>query len=361
MPVILYINRFLEWWFTSLLDLIPERLRLKVFQYPDQLMLEFEDQQITFSYYRGSSKELIERKIINREDELEKAAIVQWLSGIKNSYVECIVLISAEYILKKTLNLPLSSEGNIREIIGFEMDRQTPFTVDQVYYDARVTARDTEQDKLSIELFVATRSYIDSLIEEVRAWSLSATTISLNEESGPVAINLLPVEARAVMHSKPDPLTLAGAVITIILFITALYFPVLHQREIISTLGNEVQQKRDIARQVQPLIAEKEKILERTRFLAQKRQTIPPVIKVLEELTTILPDDTFLERLTIRGDEIQINGESDSATRIIQLLEKSDYFQNAQPRSPVTKNAATNKERFFISATLVAASGQALP
>ena len=356
MPVMLYLNRFLDWWVSSLLELVPERLRLKIFQYPDQLLLEFEDEQITFSYYRGNNKQLVGRKIIKREDELEKAAIVQWLTGIKSNGVECIILVSTQYILKKSLILPLSSEANLREIIGFEMDRQTPFGLDQVYYDTRVTVRDTEQDKLSLELFVATRKYIDSLLEEVRAWSLTATVISLVDGAGPATINLLPVEARVVTHSKPDTLTRAGCVLTIILFIIALYFPVLHERDVLSRLENEVQQRRDIARQVQPLIAEKEKILERTRFLAEKRHSKLPVINVLEELTNILPDDTFLERMTIRGDELQINGESDSATTIIQLLEKSDYFQNAQPRSPVTKDAATNKERFFISATLVAAS-----
>lgn len=358
MTVIRYINRFLHWWLTSLVALVPERLRLRIFQYPDRLLIDFEDRQITISYYNGNSKNLIDRKVINREDELEKADITQWISRTKSNYVECIVLIPRKQILQKTLNLPLSSEKNLREIIGFEMDRQTPFTTDQVYYDTRVIARDTDLDKLTLELFVATRDYVDSLLKEINMWSLAAAGVTFREGNGPAGINLLPDEARTIPFSKPDVLTVAGCVITLLLFLTALYLPVLHQHNKITTLEKEIKVSRETARQVQPLIAEKEKMLERNRFLMDKRRDRPPVIKVLYELTNVLPDDTFLERLTINGDEIQINGESSSATTIIQLLEKSPYFHNAQPRSPVTKDVATNKERFSISADMVAATGK---
>lgn len=355
MSVIRYINRFFDWWLASLVAVIPERLRRRIFQYPDRLLIEFKDGQIIFSYYDGNSKNLVDHKIVRRDDELEKAGIRQWLATIKGSYVESVVLVPPAQLLVKSVNLPLSSESNLREIIGFEMDRQTPFTAEQVYYDTRVTARDSEHDKLSLDLIVATRNNIDPLLEEVRGWSLNTVAVSFREKDEPAGINLLPVEARVVSRSKPDLLTSAALVITLILFITALYLPVLHLQSQVSTLENEVKQSREIARQVQPLIAEKSKITARTRFLADKRRDNVPVIKILAELTNILPDDTYLERLTIRGNEIQINGESDSATSIIQLLEKSDYFRDAEPRSPVTKDSATNKERFFISATTVAA------
>jgi general secretion pathway protein L len=57
----------------------------------------------------------------------------------------------------------------------------------------------------------------------------------------------------------------------------------------------------------------------------------------------------------LRGDELRIQGESANATSIIELVENSEYFQNVQPRSPVTKNSMTNKEKFHVAATLVAA------
>lgn len=357
MSLIRYINRFFSWWLVSLLAIVPERLRLKLIQYPDQLLIEFEDGQITLSYYSGNSKELIDRKVIDREDELEKAGINQWLSKIKGNLFESVVLVSPTHLLIKTLNLPVSSESNLREIVGFEMDRQTPFTVEQVYYDTRVTARESEQDRLSLDLFVVTRKYIDALLAEIRTWSLTAATVTFREKGEPAGINLLPVDTRASTPIRPDFLTLAALVITFILLITALYLPVLYQNNLISTLENKVNHNREIARQLQPLIGERGKILERTNFLTEKRSAKAPVIKILAELTNILPDDTYLERLTIRGKEIQINGESDNATSIIQRLEKSGYFRNTEPRSPVTKNTATNKERFFISATLAGAAG----
>ena len=54
----------------------------------------------------------------------------------------------------------------------------------------------------------------------------------------------------------------------------------------------------------------------------------------------------------INGNEVQVYGESDAATAIIQLLENSDTLVNAQFKAPITKNNATGKDRFQASANI---------
>ncbi len=64
------------------------------------------------------------------------------------------------------------------------------------------------------------------------------------------------------------------------------------------------------------------------------------------------PDDTWLNRIDIRGNEIQIQGESSTAEMLISLVDSSPLFQNPQFRSPVTQVPRSERERFHLSAEL---------
>ena len=347
-----YIRRFLDWWLRELLALIPERWRQRIFLYPDRLLIEFSDRRIDIALYHGNSNALIDQRTVDRNDALAIAGIGPWLSRIKSDYIECTILAPAHRVLTKSLTLPMASDNDLRNIIGIEMDRQTPFTPEQVYYDLRITHRDPEQNRLNVDLYVATRDAIDSLLAEVRDWSITAHTVSFKNGDQPAGINLLPPAARAVAGGGTDRLTLAAIGGTLALFIAALYLPILHQQNAVTRLTGEINTTRKLAQEVQPLIAERAAILERAGFLAARRHERTPVIKVLAELTTALPDDTYLERLTLREQEIQILGESNNASSIVGLVEKSNFFSNPQPRAPVTKNPVTNKEKFHVATTL---------
>jgi len=73
-------------------------------------------------------------------------------------------------------------------------------------------------------------------------------------------------------------------------------------------------------------------------------------IALIDEMSRILPDDTWLTRVDIAGREIQVQGQSLSAAALIELLEKSPVFENVRFRSPVTQVPRTEAERFHLSA-----------
>jgi len=73
---------------------------------------------------------------------------------------------------------------------------------------------------------------------------------------------------------------------------------------------------------------------------------------LLRELTVILPDDTWVERLQIKGDSAQIIGQSGKASALIGIVESSKLFSSAAFTSPVTTDPRTGKERFVLSARI---------
>ncbi|MBF0496414.1 MAG: PilN domain-containing protein [Deltaproteobacteria bacterium] len=58
---------------------------------------------------------------------------------------------------------------------------------------------------------------------------------------------------------------------------------------------------------------------------------------VLSELTTLVPDNTWLRLIELKGDTISVEGQSAAASALLPILEKSVLFQNANFASPVNK------------------------
>ena len=60
-------------------------------------------------------------------------------------------------MLLKAINLPAAIEENLREVMGFELDRHTPFMASQVYYDVKLQRRDAQRETIEVLLAVAAR------------------------------------------------------------------------------------------------------------------------------------------------------------------------------------------------------------
>jgi general secretion pathway protein L len=87
-------------------------------------------------------------------------------------------------------------------------------------------------------------------------------------------------------------------------------------------------------------------------FFADKRNSTPTKIQLLDEISRIVPDDTWLTRIQVNGATVRIQGESEGASSLIGLIEESELLQNASFSSPVTKNPRTTNDRFVIEAQI---------
>lgn len=128
------------------------------------------------------------------------------------------------------------------------------------------------------------------------------------------------------------------------------FFPLSIQKGKLLALEEIINDQRKVALEVAALEKTKFTALSQNQFLLTKKKNSLPAIELIAEMTKVLPDDTWLNRLIIRDKEIQITGESASATSIIKYIEDSVYFDNANFRSPISRNSRSNKDRFNINA-----------
>ena len=66
----------------------------------------------------------------------------------------------------------------------------------------------------------------------------------------------------------------------------------------------------------------------------------------------MLPHDTWLERWQVKGDTLQIIGQSAKASALIGVIEASPLFVDAAFMSPITTDPRTSKERFVLGARI---------
>lgn len=344
------LKSFLEWWGQGLLLLLPARWLARLRHQPDTVTVEQQDGTLIFRRYAGADLQLSVERSVSIDDESEKAAVKDWLNE-QTDPLKLVLLLPAESRLQKSLAYPLAAEKDLRAILEFEMEKQTPFTGDKVYFDYLITGRDSANDQLHITLYLVLRDILHKHLDAIGFLDLQPAAATTASDDSFENVNFMPPpDENGSVSSGPSLIQLCLA--AFLLLIAALYLPLLRYDSIIGQFENRVEQARSEAVQVQELENKKRTILERFEFLSNQVQHRIPPLQVIRDLTRRLPDNTWINRLSISSGEIQLHGESEEAAAVVKLMEESDYFEQTQFRSPVTKNSSTGKDQFHIAAKL---------
>ena len=346
------IKYFIAWWLEGLSCLMPVSVRRFLQFIPDRITVEFRNNQVIFKYYvKGSDTPDDEQAFILDGDQ-NNASLLQWLQKNDGTNTEIVILIPENDVLRKKMVLPKTAELDLHQILGFEIDRKTPFSVNQVFYDHIVEKKDVEKDLLHVQLFVTARKKIEPLINILDSWNIKPDSINITGSTASNGIMLAPADEYSPdKNENYTTLILTAAVFC--LFLALLYVPLIYHDQTINKLEKEVSEHRDIAFRLQELKEKKNELLNKALFLNDKRNNQIPVIVILNELSKNIPDDTWLTRFSMMKGEIQLQGESSAASSMIQTIESSDYFTDSNFRSPVTQNVRTNKDKFNLSAKLL--------
>ena len=80
--------------------------------------------------------------------------------------------------------------------------------------------------------------------------------------------------------------------------------------------------------------------------LRRGAETSVPSASVVEALSAALPDDSWLDRIDINGDEIRISGMTPNANALIAIIARNASLADVRATAPNVRDTALNKERF---------------
>ena len=312
-------NQFVRWWIGEMQSMVPDWMRP-----------------------RSPSLDGVRQVLL---DELDAAL------PTLTARERMVLLVPTSKVLRQVIHLPLAAEESLRQVLEYQMDQYTPFGADKVYFVHSVESRDFQRGKLGVVLTVVHRGPIDTGIAKLRDAGIVPVGVFAQSPSGvPPALNLLPNQIGGPVDAgwrRSSAFALTAVVLLLVLVVWAL--PLVIKREAAIQILPFVEQTKKAAEIVDDARRDLDARIVRHNFLLEKRRSTPTVIETLEELTRILPDDTWVRTLDIKGKELAIQGETASSVKLVGLFEQSSRFKDATFRSPLVKGQAQGVEIFSLA------------
>jgi len=348
---------FLSWWKSELVAAVPAAWRARLATGGPALVSPSGEDWVAWKQ-AGSVLAESGRARVESLDGAGRRAAFRRLLGEGPGVAPNVWLVLPEAeALRRTVSLPLAAEESLREAVGFELDRFTPFSAEQAWYDCRVLSRDANAHRIEVDLAVTPRAGVEATLARLRELGATVLGVGLAGDIAPSSapFNLLPPERRE--RPAPSRAALAARVLAgcvVVLALVALVYPLWLKRERVITLLPRLDTAKVGADVAERLGREIEKLATEHNFIVGKKQGSHAVIAIVEDLSKSLPDTTWVQQLDIRstskGREVQIAGETGSSSQLVEVIEKSDTLANASFKSPLTKGQTPNTERYLLAA-----------
>lgn len=176
-------------------------------------------------------------------------------------------------------------------------------------------------------------------------------------------VNLLPLEMRKKVREYGKPIFLILLCLAVVLGLTwggGVYSR--YEKEL-DSLRAEVKKRKPEVDAVEKLQKQRTELTaEMAEFEKITRGAVSEV-RILQELTQVLPVSAWIWQYKFSGQEIEISGFADSASELIPLLDKSPLFEKVEFLAPVTKErerrigVEKERERFKIKMRLEGMGG----
>lgn len=350
------VGTFFRWWLTELRDALPAVWQQKLQYALRRVTLGLDGDSLTVGVDENRDLRALESFPLSQDVRLQLEQIQQLLSDRELVESPCFLVMDQSSVLRKEIKLPLAAEANAGQVLAFEMDRQTPFRASDVYYDWKILKRDADSGQVTIDLFVVPRSEVDQSIQLLSERRLRLAGVDIVDEGSAqsggrtLGLNMLPVEQRARGFGRKTRTNLALAAAAVVLLAVVMAQSLYLRAHQVTELEEAIAEVQGEAREVQKLKEQIEDSSEAATFLTVRRESSPLAIELLTDITRLLPDNTYLDRLVIGESSVQMQGKSQNAQQLIELVNSSELLDNASFRGSTRLDARTGLEIFEVNA-----------
>ena len=341
------VREFLSWWFGQLADFLPERWRRfgagkidAVVIAPASPLSEPID-SVTVALRRNGRETMVGRFAVGGGGLMEVP---------RPSGKPAVLRLAESDVLSKTLVLPLAAERQLDQVLAFEMDRETPFSPEELFWNHHIIRRDRRTGQVWVRLQLLPRAKLARLIEALDHAGLKPRHAEIAED--PDRNGYLPLDLdngrahRAAPRSLLWP-ALAGCVA---LALAAAAIPFVRQELELAGVERHISDDRAAAADAQNLRQQIEQLSGSAGVIESERAKGGRPLAILAALTRMLPDDTYLTELVQQQRKVTISGRSAAASRLIAILAAGEQLRNPTFTAPVTRIEANHFEVFTISA-----------
>lgn len=346
------VGGFWQWWTRSLTAWLPQRLRQALGMTHERLLLR---------RYAGQLERVLEvdghttvplppltwpdgdmGEVLQPDVNADVGDLPRWL------------LLPPQSGLRRRLQLPAAAATRLREVMRFEIDRQTPFAATDVAYDVRLLGREGEH--IQAELVVVPNAGLQSALQGLGPLAPSLAGADMVDDDGrSLGVNLLPVAQRRRHRDRWGLWNLLLAAVIVLAVAAAMALLLQNRRQAADALRAAIAQDAPAARTA---TAERQELTAWTDGLValqQERARRPTMVEVLAELSTRLPQNTYLERVSVENDQLLISGLSGDAAGLVAQLDGARTWRTPALSGALQPDPQSRRDRFTLTAALALA------
>ena len=252
-------------------------------------------------------------------------------------------------VLGKTVVLPLAAEREIDQALAFEMDRETPFTPEELFWNYRIVEADRQNGRLSLRLLLVPRANLGPLLDPLSQIGIAPVRAEITD--GPDAGSWLPLNGvgHPAEHGT-SRLIKPAAICCALLVLAAIVTPFVRQSIAMGSLDRALAAGRKAAAESDSLRQEITRLSGSADLVEKQREKVGQPLAVLAAATRVLPDDTYLTEMELQQRKLTMSGRSAAAARLIGAVSADSEFRNPAFAAPVTRIEALRQEIFTIIA-----------
>jgi general secretion pathway protein L len=347
------IQVFLHWWLEQLASLVPAIWREMGYRVPDCILFTQEHAMVSAAVRRRGFLQSLGQFDTDRRGA---AALGAALSHVGGRPLGAVLQPVDPNVLRKVVSLPLLARRNLRQVLEFELDHETPFRAEDVVWHYRICRIDRAAERIDVELLMVPRRLLTRACELAEAAGLRTEAVEIADSDGHMhRIGLSAASAHRQGLARHR--TAALAVLLLGLALTTVVLPFVQVERSLLQTRHEVERLRAVAGEATELRRQIEQLSRATHLLDGERGRVRDPLTVLAAATNAVPDGSYLMEFSLHGERAMLVGLSPSSAELIPALAATKPFRDPTFGAPVVRPDGSKLELFTIGAALAVTNG----
>jgi general secretion pathway protein L len=268
---------------------------------------------------------------------------------------DVVLSVHSDLCFSHELDVQAMALGKIDQILALELARVTPFTPNQVYSGWIKIRSGLTRGNIRIKQFVIRRDYLKPILVGLRESGATPVAILVRQNDQTAIQFALALDGKGYGVQKISR-WMRVALISFVAFLCSAGL-------LAATIAGHLSTNLDLITSA-TVASEKDAIFVRKQLeqlkathgemkaLLAKKTSAPSRIAVIEEVSRLLPDDAFVEGLSISADQVVADGAAAKPEGLVATLESSTMFKDVTFNAPIFQNPGETKSRFSLKFTL---------
>lgn len=353
------VDQFRYWWAEEFRSLLKGRYK-SLFLEPQRRVLElkFLDDAVEIAMDNGDGDRSLQQAVSPNSASEAVDGLLRSLQ-LDRSDVDYALILPESAFFKRHFLLPSETRANAHAIAERDIPIKLPFRLDEIFCRTIVT-QSSDSTRLDVWQWI-----IKKRIVEEAALKLMLPLEQISFVYGPLDVDGIPSPLIALPNAKRSTTPwywssfLALLIGSVVLAAIAVGLEFWRQSELLDRLNSQIANSRSKARQVRLELDGIEKKRAAIVRVNADKISIPGLLDLLNETTTLLPPHSWLLEFQIQpvgntqDQQLVLSGYSEAAASLVRQFDRSTMFKDASLTSPVSTDPIESKERFAMQMKII--------